>query len=59
MIVNKSNYKTIKYKNEYLDVGDYLIINTENDSAIGKLVAILPSGGINKYPFWPSIEVQM
>jgi hypothetical protein len=52
-------YNKIKYKNDIFSLGDCLMIRDVNEGVlIGKLTKIIPSGGISKYPYWPTIQVQ-
>ena len=40
-------------------LGDCLMIRDVNEGVlIGKLIKIIPSGGISKYSYWPTIQVQ-
>lgn len=53
------NYNKVKFRDEIYSIGDYLMIREENDGfLVGKLVKIVQSGGIKKYPYWPTIQVQ-
>lgn len=52
-------YKKIKYKNEIYTLGDVLLIRDVSEGfLIGKLIKVIPSNGIKKYPWWPTIQVQ-
>jgi hypothetical protein len=59
-IVNlNTNYQTVKYKNENYSIGDYLLLKDSVVEYIGKLIEIIPAGGIENFPYWPSIKVNM
>jgi hypothetical protein len=54
-------YKKIKYKNAVYSVDDCLLIRdplVNEGYLIAKLLQIIPMDGIEKYPYWPSIQVQ-
>ena len=54
-------YKKIKYKNEIYNVDDCLLIKdplVSEGYLIARLLQIIPMDGIEKYPYWPSIQVQ-
>jgi hypothetical protein len=56
-----TNYTKIKYKNEVYSVNDCLLIKdplVKDGYLIARLLQILPTNGIEKYPYWPSIQVQ-
>lgn len=62
-IINPDNvYSKIKYKNEIYCVNDYILIrppeSSDKNYLIGKLLSIISSNGINKYAYWPSVEIQ-
>jgi hypothetical protein len=61
-IVNPSViYKKIKYRNEIYCVNDCLLIRdplVKDGYLIARLLQIIPMNGIEKYPYWPSIQVQ-
>lgn len=53
------NYNKVKYKSDIYSVGDYLLIKDVNDGfLVGKLIKIIKNGGMKKYPYWPTIQVQ-
>jgi hypothetical protein len=59
IVLPNVNYNKIKYKNDIYTVGDTLMIRDVNDGfLIGKLIKIIQSNGIKKYPHWPTIQVQ-
>jgi hypothetical protein len=54
-------YKKIKYKNELYSINDCLLIRdplVKDGYLIAKLLQIIPNNGIEKYPYWPAIQVQ-
>jgi hypothetical protein len=52
-------YTKIKSRGEIYSIGDNLILIEKNgELQIGKLTKIIPTGGNQKYPFWPTIEIQ-
>jgi hypothetical protein len=53
------NYNKIKYKNDIFTLGDCLLIRDVNEGyLVGKMIKIVQSGGLKKYPYWPTIQVQ-
>jgi hypothetical protein len=61
-IINPTvGYKKIKYRNEVYTVNDCLLIRdplVKDGYLIARLLQIIPTNGIEKYPYWPSIQVQ-
>lgn len=55
-------YSKIKYKNEIYNLNDYILIkppeSSEKNYLIGKILKIISSNGIEKYPYWPCVEIQ-
>ena len=61
IISSSVNYKKIKYKNEIYSINDCLLIRdplVKDGYLIAKLLQIIPKNGIEKYPYWPGIQVQ-
>ena len=55
------NNEKIKYKNELYSINDCLLIRdplVKDGYLIAKLLQIIPKNGIEKYPYWPAIQVQ-
>jgi hypothetical protein len=55
------NYDRIKYKNQIYKINDFLLIRdplVPDGYLITKLLSIIPTNGIEKYPYWPAIKVQ-
>ncbi len=52
-------YNKIKYKNDIFSLGDCLLVRNENEGfLIGKLIKVIQEGGLKKYPYWPTIQIQ-
>lgn len=51
-------YSKIKYKNMLYSLGDNVIIRTDFDYYIAKIIRIIPINGIMKYRYWPTIEIK-
>ncbi len=55
------NYNRIKYKNHIYNINDCLLIKdplVPEGYLIARLLEIIPTNGIEKYPYWPAIKVQ-
>ena len=51
--------RQLKHKNKIYEIGDCLILKeSQVKILIGKLLEIVPEGGISGYEEWPSIKVQ-
>ena len=56
--IGDKKYTGFKYGGVIYKINDVLIINSSDGELYGKLTSIIPRKGMEKYSFWPSIEVQ-
>jgi len=61
-LINPDNvYTKIKFKNEIYAVNDFILVRppelSEKNYLIGKILRIISANGIDKYSYWPSVEV--
>lgn len=52
-------YNKLKYQSEIYNIGDCILVNDSKEGfLVAKLLKIIQLNGFEKYPYWPTIQVQ-